>query len=95
MIRSSSPNLKSGQMDRKSLLFLLTAIVASVFLIYIFPLVLSTPLFDPDEGIHAAIAQEMVDRSDYLIPRYLGTPFRDKPILYFAAQGVSLRDARE
>jgi hypothetical protein len=33
----------------------------------------------------------MVDRSDYLLPRYLGTPFRDKPILYFAVQAASLR----
>jgi 4-amino-4-deoxy-L-arabinose transferase-like glycosyltransferase len=91
MIRSSSSDSEHGHLQRKAQLFLSMAIVASVGLIYIYPLALPTPLLDPDEGIHATIAQEMVDRGDYLVPRYLGTPFRDKPILYFAAQAASLR----
>ena len=33
----------------------------------------------------------MVERGDYLVPRLGDTPFRDKPILYFAAQAASLR----
>src|SRR6185436_19789169 len=84
-------NLGSTQMDRSSRSLLLVAIVACVIGIYVYPLVLQTPLMDPDEGIHATIAQEMVERGDYVIPRYLGEPFRDKPILYSAAQAVSLR----
>ena len=78
-------------MDRSSRSLLLMAIVACVIGIYVYPLTLPTPLMDPDEGIHATIAQEMVERGDYVIPRYLGVPFRDKPILYSAAQAVSLR----
>jgi 4-amino-4-deoxy-L-arabinose transferase-like glycosyltransferase len=60
-------------------------------LIYVYPLALRTPLLDRDEGFHAAISQEMVESGDYLIPRFLGKPFLDKPILYFEAQALSLR----
>ena len=48
------------------------------------------PLIDPDEGLHAAIAQEMVERGDWVTPRVLGEPFFDKPILYFWALCSSL-----
>src|SRR6478609_8918793 len=49
------------------------------------------PLFDPDEGLHAAIAQEMVARGDYVTPTFLGEPFLDKQILFFWAEALSLR----
>jgi 4-amino-4-deoxy-L-arabinose transferase-like glycosyltransferase len=78
-------------MDGRSRRLLLVAIIASIVLIYIYPLTLPTPLMDPDEGLHATIAQEMVERGDYLVPRISGEPFRDKPFLYFAAQAASLR----
>ena len=55
------------------------------------PLVARAPLFDPDEGLHAAIAQEMVIRGDYITPTFLGQPFLDKPILFFWAEAASLR----
>ena len=55
------------------------------------PLAASAPLFDPDEGLHAAIAQEMVQRGDYVTPTFLGEPFLDKPILFFWAEAASLR----
>ncbi len=71
-------------------LCLLTILVCAAG-IYIYPLALGTPLTDPDEGLHASIAQEMVDRGDYFIPRINGEPFRDKPFLYSAAQAISLR----
>jgi 4-amino-4-deoxy-L-arabinose transferase-like glycosyltransferase len=55
------------------------------------PLAASAPLFDPDEGLHAAIAQEMVQRGDYVTPTFLGEPFLDKPIFFFWAEAASLR----
>jgi 4-amino-4-deoxy-L-arabinose transferase-like glycosyltransferase len=58
---------------------------------FLAPLVASAPLFDPDEGLHAAIAQEMVLRGDYVTPTFLGQPFLDKPILFFWAEAASLR----
>jgi 4-amino-4-deoxy-L-arabinose transferase-like glycosyltransferase len=70
-------------------LVLLAIVVAAVM--FVFPLCLRFPLLDPDEGLHASIAQEMVERGDWLTPRFLGEPFFDKPILYFWIQAVSLR----
>lgn len=58
--------------------------------LYLAPLALDTPLTDPDEGIHATIAQEMRDGHDLIVPRFIGRPFLDKPILYFWAQTASL-----
>ena len=55
------------------------------------PLLASAPLFDPDEGLHAAIAQEMIQRGDYVTPAFRGEPFLDKPILFFWAEAASLR----
>jgi 4-amino-4-deoxy-L-arabinose transferase-like glycosyltransferase len=73
-------------MDRLRIIF---AAVAVAYLLA--PLIASAPLFDPDEGLHAAIAQEMVLRGDYVTPTFLGQPFLDKPILFFWAEAASLR----
>lgn len=59
-------------------------------MVYLAPLTLRLPLLDPDEGLHAAIAQEMVERGDWVTPRLLGQPFFDKPILFFWAQAAAL-----
>ena len=64
---------------------------AVAFALLLTPLVASAPLFDPDEGLHAAIAQEMLRRGDYVTPTFLGEPFLDKPILFFWAEAASLR----
>jgi 4-amino-4-deoxy-L-arabinose transferase-like glycosyltransferase len=58
--------------------------------LYLAPLLIDVPLLDPDEGLHAAIAREMVERGDWVVPRFLGEPFLDKPILFFWAQALSL-----
>lgn len=70
----------------------LTLLVAAGMLLafYVLPLFFGTALFDPDEGLHAAIAQEMLERGDWLMPRFLGEPFFDKPPLYFWCQAASL-----
>ena len=59
--------------------------------LYLLPLATGFPLLDPDEGLHAAITQEMVARGDYVMPRFLGEPFLDKPILFFWAQAAAFR----
>jgi 4-amino-4-deoxy-L-arabinose transferase-like glycosyltransferase len=64
--------------------------VAAVVLLYVVPIALAGPLLDPDEGLHAAIALEMVERGDWVVPRFLGQPFLDKPVLFFWAQAASL-----
>ena len=59
--------------------------------LYVLPLVIPFPLLDPDEGLHAAITQEMLARGDWVLPRFLGQPFLDKPILFFWTQEASFR----
>jgi 4-amino-4-deoxy-L-arabinose transferase-like glycosyltransferase len=63
---------------------------AMALVLVLAPLAANAPLFDPDEGLHAAIAQEMVRRGDYVTPTFLGEPFLDKPILFFWAEAASL-----
>ncbi|MBN2580459.1 MAG: glycosyltransferase family 39 protein [Pirellulales bacterium] len=70
-------------------LFLLAVLLAGV--IFVYPLAVPFPLLDPDEGLHAAIAQEMVESGDWLMPHFLGKPFYDKPIFYFWCQAASLK----
>ncbi len=66
----------------------LAAVLAIV--VFFYPLMLGTPLLDPDEGLHAAVAREMVESGDWVVPRFLGKPFLDKPILYFWAEAAAL-----
>ena len=47
-----------------------------VLAMYALPLVFGLPLLDPDEGLHATVAQEMVERGDYVTPRLLGVPYQ-------------------
>jgi 4-amino-4-deoxy-L-arabinose transferase-like glycosyltransferase len=67
-----------------------TAALVLVLAAYLLPLVSPAPLMEDDEGLHAAIAQEMVERGDWTVPRLLGQPFLDKPILYFWLQAASI-----
>ncbi len=60
-------------------------------LLFVWPLTLRFPLLDPDEGLHASIAQEMLERGEYITPTFLGQPFLDKPILFFWVQRGSLQ----
>lgn len=59
--------------------------------LYLLPLAMDWPLLDPDEGLHAAIAQEMVEKGDWVVPRLFGRPFWDKPAFYFWFEAASLR----
>jgi len=65
-------------------------VVVFATVLYLGPLFLDAPLTDPDEGLHAVIAQEMHDRGDFLVPRLLGRAFLDKPILFFWTQLASI-----
>ncbi len=65
-------------------------VLAILLAAYLLPLAVPVPLMEDDEGLHAAIAIEMVERGDWTVPRLLGEPFLDKPILYFWMQAASL-----
>jgi len=47
-------------------------------------------LLDPDEGRNAEVAREMLASRDFVVPRLDGLPYLDKPVLYFAAEAVSM-----
>src|SRR2546428_9790699 len=40
------------------------------------------PFLDPDEGLYATIAQEMLSGRDWVIPHVNGLPYMEKPPLY-------------
>jgi 4-amino-4-deoxy-L-arabinose transferase len=73
---------------RRALVIPVLALLAAL---YVAPLVWPVALMDPDEGLHAAISQEMLSRGDFVVPRFLGEPFLDKPILFFWSQCASMR----
>lgn len=66
------------------------ALLLSVVL-YLTPLFRPFPLLDPDEGLHASIAQEMLEQGDWITPKFRGKPFFDKPIVFFWCQALSLK----
>jgi 4-amino-4-deoxy-L-arabinose transferase-like glycosyltransferase len=48
-------------------------------------------LIDPDEGESAAVAAELARSGDFLVPHLNGLPRLDKPILFYAAEALTMR----
>ena len=48
-------------------------------------------LVGPDEPRYAAIARAMSDTHDWVTPRLWGTPWFEKPVLYYWAAGIAMR----
>ncbi|MBX9789484.1 MAG: glycosyltransferase family 39 protein [Pirellulales bacterium] len=76
-------------LERPAAILLLGCALAVV--LYGLPLLLGTPLMDGSEAVHAAIVQEMCESGEYLMPRYRGELFRDKPPLFFWLQCLSVK----
>lgn len=75
--------------SRDGLPWLLASGLVLTAVFFVYPLFLNSPLIDPDEGLHASIAQEMVEQGDWVTPTFLGEPFFDKPILFSWSQALS------
>ena len=50
----------------------------------------SYPLFVPDEGRYPEVAREMLASGHWFSPTVLGTPFLDKPILFYWVEAFSM-----
>jgi len=48
-------------------------------------------LIGPDEPRYAAIARAMAETHDWVTPRLWGTPWFEKPVLYYWAAGIAMR----
>jgi 4-amino-4-deoxy-L-arabinose transferase-like glycosyltransferase len=48
-------------------------------------------LVGPDEPRYAAIARAMAETHDWVTPRLWGSPWFEKPVLYYWAAGISMR----
>ncbi len=62
------------------------AILCGIFLlalvVYFFRLE-ATPFYDPPEGLHASIANEMLQKGDWITPHFNGVRYFDKPPLLY------------
>ena len=52
---------------------------------------LGLSFLDPDEGLYGAIAREMVQRGDWVTPRFNGFPYLEKPPLLFWLTALTFR----
>ncbi len=52
---------------------------------------LGMPLLDPDEGLYADIAREMLTGGDWIVPHVNGLPYLEKPPLYFWLTALTFR----
>ena len=66
--------------DRRHEIRLVVILAAICLLVFFFRLG-ARPLWDTDEGMHAATAKDMVLTGDWITPRHNGEPFYDKPPL--------------
>jgi 4-amino-4-deoxy-L-arabinose transferase-like glycosyltransferase len=69
------------QIIRKNENFAILILIALCLTLFFFRLG-ARPIWDIDEGKHAATAKEMVLSGDWITPTFNGEPFYDKPVLF-------------
>src|SRR5436190_10862099 len=69
---------------------LVTAAAAVCVSVTVFVRLGHPPLYTPDEGRNAEIAREMKENGAWLVPRYDGLAYLDKPSVFFKLVAISL-----
>ena len=55
--------------------------LAALALSTLLPFLSPRPFFSPDEAFYAQVAREMAETGDYVVPRFDGQPWLEKPPL--------------
>ncbi|HSB06605.1 MAG TPA: glycosyltransferase family 39 protein [Thermodesulfobacteriota bacterium] len=71
----------SGEAFEKREIFFIFILLFLCYLLFFFHLD-ARPLWDGDEGMHAATSKDMVLSGDWITPTFNGEKFYDKPVLY-------------
>ncbi len=87
LVEQFSPTTRGRHFGGRAIELLVLLVVSLLFLF----VKLGMPLLDPDEGLYASIAQEMLSRGDWVIPHVNGLPYLEKPPLYFWLTALTFR----
>ncbi len=77
-VRAREQTLKKSR--QRDILFL--SLLVILCLILFFFLLGNRPLWDVDEGMHAATSKDMILSGDWITPQFNGENFYDKPVLF-------------
>ncbi|MCU1342379.1 MAG: hypothetical protein JWN92_1802 [Candidatus Acidoferrum typicum] len=89
----STPPIRSRAVEEGNIQIPLWSIplVLAVLYVCLFSGLGALGLLGPDEPRYAAIARAMAETHDWITPRLWGTPWFEKPVLYYWAAGISMR----
>ncbi|WP_455220395.1 phospholipid carrier-dependent glycosyltransferase [Kaarinaea lacus] len=85
----SSAESSTARMDDRSARWFAIGLIAFFILLFIFPLGVR-PLTIPDETRYAEIPREMLSTGDWVVPRYNGLRYFEKPPLGYWLNAVSI-----
>ena len=66
-----------------------TLLIAAALMLVYFGSIWQRPLFLPDEFRYAEIPREMIASGDWILPRQLGMPYFEKPVLGYWLNGIA------
>ncbi len=90
---NSAPPIRSRATEEGDFQIPLWGIPFLLFLLYVclFSGLGALGLVGPDEPRYAAIARAMAETHDWITPRLWGTPWFEKPVLYYWTAGIAMR----
>lgn len=89
----STPPIRSSAVEEGNIQIPLWSIPLVLIVLYVclFSGLGALGLVGPDEPRYAAIARAMAETHDWITPRLWGTPWFEKPVLYYWAAGIAMR----